>query len=72
MIGREPVGDDFEPLAWASYKGAMKLTPSMVGAGLQNLRLISRQILALWREFDVLLSPVTLTPPPGRSACSIR
>jgi len=64
VIGRPPEGDDFEPLAWASYKGARKLTAGMVGEGLQNLRLISRQILALWREFDVLLSPVTLTPPP--------
>jgi amidase len=64
VIGHEPAPEDFEPLAWASYKGAMKLTPSMVGTGLQNLRLISRQILALWREFDVLLSPVTITPPP--------
>ncbi len=64
VIGREPEADEFEPLAWASYKGALKLTPSMVGQGLQNLRLISRQIIALWREFDVLLSPVTITPAP--------
>lgn len=63
-LGREPAPDDLEPLAWASYKSALKLTPSMVGAGLQTLRLISRQILALWREFDVLLSPVTITPAP--------
>ena len=53
-----------EPLAWASYRSAQKLTASTVGEGLQNLRLISRQILALWREFDVLLSPVTLAPAP--------
>jgi amidase len=64
VIGREPEADDLEPLAWASYKGARKLTPSMVGTGLQNLRLISRDILKLWREFDVLLSPVTITPAP--------
>ena len=25
---------------------------------------MSRHILALWRGFDVLMSPVTLTPPP--------
>jgi len=64
VVGHEPEPDDFEPLAWASYKGAKKLTPSMVGQGLQNLRLISRQILRLWREFDVLLTPVTITPAP--------
>jgi amidase len=25
---------------------------------------MSRRILALWRDFDVLLTPVTVTPPP--------
>jgi amidase len=64
MTGHDPAEDEMEPLAWASYRSAQKLTPSMVGEGLQNLRLISRQILALWREFDVLLSPVTLAPAP--------
>lgn len=63
-LGREPEPDDLEPLAWASYRSAQKLTASMVGQGLQTLRLISRQIIALWSEFDVLLSPVTLTPAP--------
>ena len=64
VLGREPREDDFEPLAWASYKGSKKLSASQIGEGLQQLRLISRHILALWREFDVLLSPVTLAPPP--------
>jgi amidase len=63
-LGREPAEDDMEPLAWASYRGSQKLTGAMVGKGLQDLRLISRQILSLWREFDVLLSPVTLAPAP--------
>jgi amidase len=64
VLGREPREDDMEPLAWASYKGSKGLSSSQIGTGLQNLRLVSRQILALWREFDVLLSPVTLAPPP--------
>jgi amidase len=63
-LGREPADDEMEPLAWASYRGSQKLTGAMVGKGLQDLRLISRQILGLWREFDVLLSPVTLAPAP--------
>ena len=63
-LGREPQEGDFEPLAWASYRASKKLSSADVGAGLQNLRLMSRAILALWREFDVLLSPVTITPPP--------
>ena len=64
MLGREPREDDMEPLAWASYRSSKALTASQVGWGLQTLRIMSRQILALWREFDVLLSPVTITPPP--------
>jgi amidase len=63
-LGREPEEDDFEPYTWAAYRGSQKLTGAMVAEGLQNLRLISRHILALWREFDVLLTPVTLAPPP--------
>ena len=35
----------------------------MVGEGLQQLRLISRQILREWRDL-MLLSPVTITPAP--------
>jgi amidase len=53
-----------EWLALAGYRAAKNLTPKDLGWGLQTLRQISRQILALWREFDVLLSPVTITPPP--------
>jgi amidase len=64
VLGREPSENDMEPLAWASYRASKSLSSSQVGTGLQDLRLISRQILALWRGFDVLLSPVTLTPPP--------
>jgi len=64
VLGRAPEEDDMEPLAWASYRGSQKLTPSTIGEGLQQLRAICRQILAHWRNFDVLLSPVTLTPAP--------
>jgi len=31
---------------------------------MQTLRLMTRQILRAWRDFDVLLTPVTLTPAP--------
>jgi amidase len=64
VLGREPGEADMEPLGWASYKGSRKLTASQIGEGMQNLRLGCRQVLALWRDFDVLLSPVTLAPPP--------
>jgi len=64
VLGREPAEEDMEPLAWASYRGSLKLTPSAIGEGIQQLRVICRQILAHWRNFDVLLSPVTLAPAP--------
>jgi amidase len=62
--GREPAEDEMEPLAWASYRGSRKLTASQVGWGLGQMRLMSRQILSLWRDFDVLLMPVTITQAP--------
>ena len=64
VLGREPQENDLEPLAWASYRVAQKLTAGQAGWGMQTLRLMSRQILAMWSDFDVLLTPVTITPPP--------
>ena len=31
---------------------------------MQTLRFIGRQVVGLWRDFDVLFSPVTIAPPP--------
>ncbi|MFO7964874.1 MAG: amidase family protein [Desulfobacterales bacterium] len=64
VLGREPGENDLEPLARTSYESARKLTASQIGWGMQTLRMMTRQILAMWREFDVLLTPVTITPPP--------
>jgi len=64
-LGREPTEDEFEPLAWMAYTGSMRLTGEQVGWGLQMMRYISRQIVGLWRDFDVLFSPVTISPPPA-------
>ncbi len=64
VLGREPQQDDMEPLAWASYRASKALSGEQVGWGLQTLRLMTRQILRAWRNFDVLLMPVTLTAAP--------
>jgi amidase len=64
LLGREPAEDDMEPLAWASYRASKRLSGEQVGWGLQTLRLLTRQILRAWRNFDVLLTPVTLTAAP--------
>ena len=64
VLGREPQENDLEPLALASLRASQKLTASQIGWGMQTLRMMTRKILAMWREFDVLLTPVTITPPP--------
>ncbi len=66
VLGREPQERaTWEPLAWASYRAVEdSCLSSQIGTSLQDLRLMSRHVLALWRNFDVMLSPVTLTPPP--------
>ena len=64
VLGHEPQEHDLEPLAWYSFRASQKLTASQIGWGMQTLRMMTRQILAMWREFDVLLTPVTITPPP--------
>lgn len=53
-----------EWLALAGYRSAQKLTAKDMAWGLKTVRNMGRQILALWRDFDVLLIPVTITPPP--------
>jgi len=64
QLGHAPKEDELEPLAWAAYRAGKSLTGAEVGAGLGTLRVMGRQILALWRDFDVLLTPTTITPAP--------
>jgi amidase len=63
-LGRALQADDLEPLARAAYQAGKSFTASEVGAGLGTLRVMARQLLAHWRNFDVLLTPVTITPAP--------
>ncbi len=53
-----------EWLALVGYRAAKELTPKDVAWGLQTIRVVGRQILALYRDFDVLLQPIQITPPP--------
>ena len=53
-----------ECLALVGYRAAQQIAPKDVAWGLQTIRLIGREILALYRNFDVLLQPMTLSPPP--------
>lgn len=64
VLGHPPEENDLEPLAWGSYNYGKKLTGARVAWGLGVLRVMTREILSWWREFDVLLMPVTIAPPP--------
>jgi amidase len=62
--GREPQGEDFEPLTWASWKGGQRAGGMDAMADAQTLRVLARQALQLWERFDVFLTPTLATPPP--------
>lgn len=63
-VGREPREDELEPLTWSAYRAGKTLTADKVGWAMQTLRAITREIVGRWREFDVMLMPVTIAPPP--------
>ena len=64
ILGHAPEEGELEPLAWAAYRSGKAVPAAEFGAGLGTIRVISRRLLALWREFDVLLTPTTITPAP--------
>jgi amidase len=53
-----------EWLALAGYRAAKEISPKDVAWGLQTIRQMGRQILSLYRNFDVLLQPIQLSPAP--------
>lgn len=63
-MGRPLDVTTLEWLAFSGYKAAKEATPKDVAWGLQTIRQIGREILALYRDFDVLLQPIQITPPP--------
>jgi amidase len=63
-LGREPGDDELGPLARRGYDAGKRLTGQQAFWGFQQLRLMNRQILAAFDDFDVYLSPVMATPAP--------
>jgi amidase len=63
QIGREPEADELEPLTWAALKGGRRVTGEEALYSLQERRMLSRGVLALFETFDVYLTPVLGTPP---------
>ncbi|MDB5695076.1 MAG: 6-aminohexanoate hydrolase [Sphingomonas bacterium] len=64
-VGREPTPDELEPLTWAAYTQSKAITGEQAFWGLQELRMLSREVVRRFEEFDVFLCPVmTAAPPP--------
>jgi amidase len=63
-IGREAREDELEPLTWAGIRNGQKLSGERVFGAWRRLRVLNRQAMALFEEFDVFLTPVMGTPPP--------
>jgi amidase len=62
--GREPGADELEGLARRGYEAGKKLTAQDAGWGWQQLRLMNRQVLSKFVEWDVWLTPVLGTNVP--------
>ena len=63
-IGREPESHELEPLTWAALKGGRKVTGEQALRGMQELRMLNRQTLTFFNDWDIYLSPVLGTPVP--------
>ena len=63
-VGREPREDELEPLTWAALHGSRAVTGEQAFYGYQELRMLTRQVVAQFDSFDVYLCPVMTAPPP--------
>ncbi|MFT4934004.1 MAG: amidase [Pseudoalteromonas distincta] len=63
-LGREPGEDELGPLARRGYEAGKRLNGQQAFWGFQQLRLMNRQILSAFEDFDVYLTPVMSTPAP--------
>jgi amidase len=63
-VGREAREDELEPLTWAGIRNGQKLSGEQVMRSLRRLRDFDREIMQLFEEFDVFMSPVMGTVPP--------
>jgi len=62
--GREPGDDELEGLARRGYEAGKRLTAQDAGWAWQQLRIMNRQILSKFVEWDVWLTPVLGTNVP--------
>jgi amidase len=63
-LGREPGEGEIEGLAQRGYEAGKRITGDQAMWGWQQLRLMNREILRHFEDFDVYLTPVLGTTPP--------
>jgi amidase len=64
FLGREPGDGELGPLARRGYEAGKRLTGQQAFWGFQQLRLVCRQILTRFEDFDVFLTPTMSRPSP--------
>jgi amidase len=63
-VGREPTQSELEPLTWAAYTLSKNVSGEQAFWSLQQLRMLARDVVRQFEDFDVFLSPVMTAPPP--------
>jgi amidase len=61
--GREPSPELVEPLSWTFWEGARERTPTDYLLARTQLAAVSREIVALWRDYDAVLTPALAQRP---------
>lgn len=64
LKGREPGENEIEGLARRAYEAGQRISGQDALWGMQQLRLMTRQILQRFTQWDVYLTPVMCTPAP--------
>jgi amidase len=63
-VGREPSADELEPMTYAALLLSRQVTGEQAFWAYQELRMMAREMVRQFEEFDVFLSPVMTAPPP--------
>lgn len=63
-VGREPNADELEPMTYAALLLSRQVTGEQAFWAYQELRMLAREMVRQFEEFDVYLSPVMTAPPP--------
>jgi amidase len=63
ITGREPSEELVEPLSWTIWKGIQRRTPLDYLLARTQLSGVSRTIMALWHDHDVVLTPALAQRP---------